>query len=170
MEKKPVSSAKEWREKGRGTEVITLPSGVSVEIKKPDLMDLVFAGTIPLSLANSMETMGKRMVAGQMTDEDIQEIGRLMNDVLVALSINPKVVHDGQLTKSTESENVISVNEIMFSDKFDFFQKIMKVGGESKALLPFRGVKQSPASGGGSRKVRSKTKRSNRNKKSGSRA
>jgi len=165
MENKPLTTAKEWRDKGRETEVIELPSGVIIEILKPNLLNLVFAGTLPLSLANSLEAVGKRMKSGKLNDEDIQEVGKLTNDVLIVLAVNPKVVATG--TATTESE--ISVDDIQFSDKFDFFQQVMDVGGTSKKLEPFRKVEQRPDTGGGGGAVRKTPKRNKRNKKTNKR-
>ncbi len=161
MENKTVSSAKEWREKGRETEVIKLPSGASIEIRKPELLDLVFAGAIPLTLARGLENMGKTLSSGNMSDEDVQEINTMVNNALVILSINPKVIEG-----NAANENEISVDEILFSDKFHFFQLLT---GGSKPLKPFRKVKRSPDTGGGSRKVRPKAKRNNRSRKSNKR-
>lgn len=107
-----VSNAKEWGAKAK-TELLTLPSGAVIEIKKSRLKPLLLANILPYDLLAKIVGNKKN---GSMTDEDRLEMinaTKKLFEIISTSVISPKIVVDAV---PDERNNEISIYDIPDDD------------------------------------------------------
>lgn len=107
-----ISSAKEWGAKSR-TELLTLPSGVVIEIKVSKLKPLLLANILPYDLLAKIVKGGKN---GNMTEQDRLEMINATKKLFEIISISvisPRIVVD---RVPDEGKNEISIYDIPDED------------------------------------------------------
>lgn len=121
LNRKP-SSGSEWRRARQQTDVVDLPSGNTVELRKVKLMDLVVQGKIPQLLQPVIdELFEKRDVTSSMTDSLIKST-RIYDVVCRAAFVSPRVVDQ------PVADDEVSLDDIDFEDKAFVFQHLQGVG------------------------------------------
>jgi hypothetical protein len=116
---------REWREKRRG-ERKTLPSGLTVTVRRCDLMDLAEQGGIPTPLVAMAEPMVATGV--RLSVPDFPKYAPVINLVVKACLVDPVVA-------DTADETHVAITELSLKDRL----AIYRWANEGAArLLPFR--------------------------------
>lgn len=138
-----VSSAKDFvlRRKQRDeAQPLELPSGLVVEVKRPEVDKLIKAGHIPSDLAVSLQKASSRGEAGLQGD-DLKKYYELTDLVVVHSVVTPKVLKSGkELTDEQYEEGFVSIDDISETDK-SFIMNFVQTGVAD--LKPFRAEQQS---------------------------
>lgn len=124
------------------TEVVQLPSMVGTdvfaEIRRPDLIDLVFAsnGDAPDFLTQLVlnQLNGKKTdkVEVRITRETLPELVEVVNSVAIASLVRPRLRRDDEVDPTR-----ISVRRLSFADRLFVFNKVIG-SGEYAAAKSFR--------------------------------
>jgi len=134
-----VISVTDWKEQLRDSELLTLPSGATVRIrKKVSLIDCAIAGYIPMSsLKKAVETVdaskGKDADAfDSMNDDEIAGFNDILRRVAVRLIMEPKL-------SLIDEANSVWVHDISVEDLMVVFNSFLEAGGEGgkEDLSPF---------------------------------
>lgn len=135
-----------WREKRRG-ETFKLPSGLSVTIRKADLLDLAAQGRIPSMLVDA---------ANQMVEGDAVKVERFAGQIeVINLVVSACLVEPAAAEKADETH--ILVTELTVQDRMAIYNWASQGVAE---LRPFRAEEGKPAgAGSGIQAVRDETER-----------
>jgi hypothetical protein len=135
---------KSWREKRAG-ERFDLPSGLSVRLKKLDLLDLAAQGMIPTTLAGA----ANKLVGGTgLKVEEFESQVEVINLIVQACLVEP-------LAADEADENHIRVDELAVMDRLAIYNW---ASAGAARLRPFRDEEgQSAAAGPGGEAVRGET-------------
>jgi len=132
--KEEIITADAWKQLGKNTWIVKLPSGANVELKQFNLFESAALGHIPLNLVNlSMscaEKMSSRDGFKQLSSKELESMIELINKITLKAVVNPKV-------SETEEAGVILLSDISVNDKFAIFAAINEVKEGSRQLLPF---------------------------------
>lgn len=111
-------SPKEYRQKI--TKTVVAPSGAEFVIKKVRGRDFVFSEYIPIELFSEEQeiTVARR--------EELKSISRLMDEVIIAGVIEPKIV-DKDSSECTDDE--LSIKELTDEDSIFLFNQITEFSG-----------------------------------------
>jgi hypothetical protein len=124
------SSAAAWKEKSSPFDIIPLPSGANVKIKKARLLDYIMSGYLPLYAFDEIQSISQRMTTSEnalkIEPADLQKLYGWVDKVVVLSCESPKVV------ESDPDEDSVLVSDISFEDKLEIFNHIMR---EGRALL-----------------------------------
>lgn len=109
MAKKKVTSASEWVT----SETVELPSGRVAELKAPDMASLLLSdGSLPDSVLNKFLFASDEDQDDKMDVKAFKQMLPLMNHVVMATFVSPKVVESG-----ADYETEINVSDVVMSDK-----------------------------------------------------
>lgn len=116
---------------------VVLPSGLTVQLKRASLEDLVIGGGIPDTLSS---LVGELMEGNEfkMGANKLNEMIGIFNVVVRACMVNPPVA-------DRPSDTHIGIDEISFADKQAIFDW---ANGDAKALRPFRGERKEQTDAG----------------------
>jgi hypothetical protein len=115
-----VTTAKQWRQKARARWRVTLPSGATVEARRPDFTALIGQGVID----------GDALVRC-LAAPDVKSRYELM--LPVANSVLPAVVTNPPICATPNGDGSISVEEIPASDRMAIF---LWAGGWNTTPVP----------------------------------
>lgn len=135
-EKKPTS-ASAWR--AQATPLVTLPSGVEVELKRPDLEAYMLKGELPQTLSEIAYGVGKKIamkggvdlddVSKELKSESDEDVRKTTNETLEfkrkltkETVVNPKVILEGEA-----GEGEILISDIPVQDR-DFIYHYAMTG------------------------------------------
>lgn len=154
-----VTPANQWK---RQTEILSLPSGVVVELQRPSTIDTILTnGNLPEGLANVM--IDAFVTGGQsefkMKGEDLPAFADLVNTLCRAAFVSPKIVAAD--VEPNYDANEISINDVKDIDRMFILGWVTKAGGKAAAVTKFSGRKQKQManlpSGPNGKAVRTKT-------------
>lgn len=126
-----ASSAAEFKKRAAGR-VLPLPSGLAVTAKRVDLQAFIGHGTVPNPL---MEVVSEALEKGNKMDpsamvedetgkvdiEQVREMYEMVNTVVVASVVNPKV-HPVPEDMDERDDDLLYVDEVEDEDKMFIFQ------------------------------------------------
>jgi len=126
------SSIEDWQKTTSKTEKIKLPSGIVVEIRKLDLLDLTIAGHIPLSLLTSLMKVSDSFREGKfdVSEEELSNMLIMVQKAAVKAVINPPLSFDG-------TKNTMDVRQVDSADLFTIFGESIKGGDVGGKLVTF---------------------------------
>jgi len=113
---KKVNSFSDWKAKKNITEILDLPSGISIEVRKLNLLEQASCGNIPIELFNTASETSSKMAGGKgkMSGDEIKSMLSMIDKITVLSVVSPIVT----------SENV---SEIPFDDKMEIFAYNSKI-------------------------------------------
>jgi hypothetical protein len=132
-----ASSATEWKKKAAG-ELIDLPSGLTMRVRKIGIQALMKTGIMPNSLMGIVQSsldkgkgrpgMDEAAVMELIGDEKkVREIGEFMDKMVIAVAMEPKIhpmpaVVDG--VEAARDDDLVYVDEVAEEDKMFLFQVV----------------------------------------------
>jgi len=127
-----VSTVGDWQEILAKTRKIKLPSGIIVEIRKLDLLDLVISKYIPLSLLSNMIKVSDGFKKGKFEtgQDDLVSMVDMLRRAAVRAVVNPSLSMDG-------AENTMDVMQISTSDLLFIFQHSIDTAEIGSDFAPF---------------------------------
>ena len=164
-----ISTAREWAAKNEEEEIIDLPSGARVKVRKLHMFEVAALGHISFSVVGSVlksiaafESPASKdgdFAWTSVTEEDINNMLDLFRRTAVVAVVEPEVKFD----PAPEEEDIVDVKKIPFEDLVVIFDKSIRKGATD--MLPFRGEERPGANGrSSSSALRPKAKRTTRNK------
>ena len=108
LELTSASEIRKFKEQRETGQVIELPSGIVVRVRKPDISKLITDGEIPnelLSIALGKESLD------EMTPEGIQKGLQMMNLLVCHSLVSPKIVEE------SPQDNEILISDLSEEDK-----------------------------------------------------
>lgn len=128
-----VSTLHDWKSKIGGEYNFLLPSGITVRLKKLNIVDLVLSGFVPISLFPAMvklsENLTKEDGTKDVDQEDLKSFYNLLNKIVIKAVQTPKVTEKGD-------KNSISIFDVEVSDKLAIFMEVIDFKG-AQDLQPF---------------------------------
>ncbi len=125
---KSVTSFEQWIEKSNKTEIIILPSGAVVELRRLNILEEAALGHISFELVNDAIAVSEKMSGAskeyKIVDKNLTNMMTLVNKVTVLATVKPEV-------------SVENVGKIPIDDRMEIFNYVMRVP-ESRTLQPFR--------------------------------
>lgn len=125
---KSVTSFEQWIEKSNKTEIVTLPSGAVVELRRLNILEEAALGHISFELVNDAIAVSERMSGAskenKIVDKNLTNMMTLVNKVTVLATVKPEV-------------SIENVSKIPIDDRMEIFNYVMHVP-ESRTLQPFR--------------------------------
>lgn len=135
-----ASSASEWKKKAAG-QLVDLPSGLTMRIRKIGMQTLMSTGIMPNSLMGIVQSsldkgkgrpgMDEAAVMELIGDEKkVREIGEFMDKMVIAVAMEPKIHPLPVLAGGVEAvdgerdENLVYVDEVAEEDKMFLFQVV----------------------------------------------
>ena len=122
-----------WKNSKTKLFLVTLPSGIVVEMKKLNLMECSIAGYIPFSLFTKVLNMSEQLkdtsLWEKVPDNDMTDIGTVFRKVAMLAVTSPPITEDGE-------DGSISVHDIPFEDLALIFTRTVK-GDTSSSLVTF---------------------------------
>jgi len=115
---------RDWREKRSATEELALPSGLTVKLRRFDLIDLVAEGQIP----ETLDALVRKATSEGFGINEARQFAPLVNAVARACLVEPAI------GEQSDDEH-ITLTEIPFSDRLEIFQW---ANGAANALQSFR--------------------------------
>jgi hypothetical protein len=125
----------EWRKKQNHGEIVTLPSGLEVTLRKASIMDLAERGQIPAPLAGTVNEMMRGGGKRTYTLSDFAEFSGIINVVAGACIVDPPVAEVGD-------DSHLALTELPIEDRLQIFNW---ANGEANHLIPFRKEDGEPA-------------------------
>jgi hypothetical protein len=113
-------------------EVLELPSGLSVKVRRPSVTALIKTGHIPADVAAAMQNVAP---GKQLQGNDMKKYLELLDLIVLNSVVEPKVVASGQ-----QADDAISVDDLDDLDK-QFVMQYVQSGVTD--LTPFRTVASS---------------------------
>lgn len=129
-----VYTASAWKAL-RKTVALALPSGMTIEARRPDAAQLAMWDKVPLGLLSQAG-------AAQLSDEQTEELARYMRELLMFCCVRPRISLD------PKSEEEIHPREIPEGD-WQFIVRWALRAEEAAALAGFRGRGNGAESGSG---------------------
>ena len=123
----------QWKQATRPRE-IELSDGLTALIRPVRIENLVMARRIPMTLLKRVETMQRRVSAGQPQAEDAVEMAELIDAVVLAAVVEPRVTADGD-------DDSIALFDIPWADRVRIFEEAQK---PAAALATFPGRSGEP--------------------------
>ena len=117
-------SASEWKR----THEMTLPSGNTGEFKRVALMDLIAQGGIPDTLSGLAAEISNKDKIAALTVEDLKKYVGVVNIVVKAAFVTPKVA-------DVAGPDTLAVSEVDYVDRLEIFKW---ANGAATTLRPFR--------------------------------
>lgn len=125
------SSPQDFKKKRRIGHMLTLPSGLVIKVKSVDLVGLVASGSVPNSLLETIQRhlapLGENAtvesaseLAAQMEPEDLAKAFSLMDNVVVAMAMDP-IIHPMPATEDDRKDDLLYVDELEGEDKLEMF-------------------------------------------------
>lgn len=114
----------EWRSKKRAE--LDLPSGLTVVVRKANIVDLAISGGIPETLTNDLMALANGPV--EVDAQDLPKLAPIFDAVARACLVEPAI-------GETADDDHITLEELDFEDKIAIFQWTMEA---TNALKPFR--------------------------------
>lgn len=136
QEELKVSSAQSFRAKRDArnkTEMVELPSGEVVELKRPAIDRLIREGHIPADVAVSVQRL-QGQDSGTLKGKELKDYFEVIDLITIYSIVSPKV-KKGELTDAEYDEGFISINDIEENDKV-FVMQYVQSG--NKDLSKFR--------------------------------
>lgn len=124
----------EWKARLEPREV-ELSGGLTVLIRPVELQNLVISGRVPLTLLRQAQAI-KPQKDGSYKDEEVMKLAGLIDAVVLAAVVDPKVTEDG-------GEDSIALADIPYADRVRIFEEANR---PAAALQNFR---QQPNGDGG---------------------
>ena len=124
-------SASEWKR----THEMTLPSGNTGEFKRVALMDLIAQGGIPDTLSGLAAEISNKDKIAALTVEDLKKYVGVVNIVVKAAFVTPKVA-------DVVGPDTLAVSEVDYVDRLEIFKW---ANGAATTLRPFRPESQKRA-------------------------
>lgn len=137
-----VSSAKDFvlRRKQRDeSQPLELPSGLVIELKRPDVDKLIKAGHIPSDLAVSLQKSSGANGAG-LQGSDLTKYYELTDLIVLNSVTNPKVLNEKEITEAQYEAGYVGIDDLEEVDK-SFIMNYVQTG--VKDLKPFRPEQES---------------------------
>lgn len=132
-------TAKEWGGK-RKTEVITLPSGAEVEVKKSKLRPLLLANILPYELLSKV-LKGKQDEMTEQDRVDMISASFKLFELITQTVVSPKICIEG-----IPKEDEISIMDIPDED-IDYLRGYIMGTKEAHDVEPFRAESASVTAG-----------------------
>lgn len=133
-----VSSLSEFRNKNP-IEVVTLPSGLVVKLRKPSVTRMATMGNLPTQLLSFLDKNGNNPSEESLKKpENLQMLLLMMKYMIIDVFVEPKV-------SMTGTNEVLGIDELLESD-IEFLQKWINQGVES--LKTFRTESEQPDGAG----------------------
>jgi len=134
---KTASSAADWKKQAAG-ELVDLPSGLTMRVKRIGIQTLMKTGIMPNSLMAIVQSsldkgkgrpgMDEAAVMELIADEKkVKEIGDFMDKMVIAVAMEP-IIHplpkvvDG--VEANRDDNLVYVDEVAEEDKMFLFQVV----------------------------------------------
>ncbi len=124
----------QWRASQRAE--LTLPSGLTVRLKKKTLITLAAEGQIPDTLSNLVDDMQARKTT-KVELSEFPQFAPLVDIVVRVCLVEPKLV----LSEAEEDDEHITLESLDFEDRMEIFNWANR---GAKKLAPFR-PEQAPA-------------------------
>ena len=92
---KKVSSLAAWKKASEKTEMFTLPSGITIEVKPLNLLEQVYSGHLPMTMVNEMmkvsEKMGSTSGWEELSEEDLGKLLEVIRRITILAVVEPKI-------------------------------------------------------------------------------
>jgi hypothetical protein len=137
MSTKNIIAASEWGKKRRETQILDLPSGATVEIKKLNLLEMILANKVPMELVTQIVASSEHLKNvkdgnfDQIKGSELENLNLMINRMTALATVNPTVKLEGL----TDGE--VSVEDIPYLDKLTIFNNCIDTEG-IEALNSFR--------------------------------
>lgn len=132
-----MTTAKEWGGKVR-TEMLLLPSGAEIEVKKSKLKPLLLANILPYELLSKV-LKGKQDEMSEQDRVDMISASLKLFELITQTVISPKIIISG-----LPKEDEISILDIPDED-IDFLRGYIMGNKDAHAVEPFRAESASTA-------------------------
>jgi hypothetical protein len=115
--------------KSRARKLITLPSGLEVEIRKFNLLDFVGVGDLPFPVDGNPPAASSRTPEKDRRRE-VEEIERYSNRAIITGCVNPRFTD----SEDDENENVVHVRDLDREDWQAVVTEIFEWSGVSQGV------------------------------------
>lgn len=148
------STPQDFKKKRQVGIMLDLPSGLSIKVRSVDLVSLVVSGKIPNALLATVqghldgvdpETTEQEAtkMAEKMSPEELAEVFSVMDTLVVAMAMEPKI-HPAPSDEASRSDELVYVDELEGEDKlfmFNWSQQAMErvkrfPGGPEASMAP----------------------------------
>lgn len=135
---KKATSAADWKKKSAG-ELVELPSGCVMRLRKIGMQTLMSMGIMPNSLMSIVQKgldkgsgragMDEEMALELISDEKkVREIGEFMGKMVIAVAMEPKIHPLPKMVDGVEVEerddDLVYIDEVVEEDRMFIFQLI----------------------------------------------
>lgn len=114
---------KEKRKQYNEVKTMEMPSGIFLEVRRPDVAKLVRQGHIPADVAVDISNMIDRAQQShkngaefKLSDDEYKKYMNTVDDIAIASIVSPKV-KKGEVTEQEYDDNIISVDDLEQIDK-----------------------------------------------------
>ena len=132
-----TSKASQWKKSIVLEQDIKLPNGVTIKVRKLDLIEQAAAGHIQIPLLMGVVETAKKMSSSDnpwsdTKKEDINKFLTVLKEVAVLACVDPRV------SFNPEDANVMDVMEIPMDDLMAIFSTVQFMGGGASSFRRFR--------------------------------
>jgi hypothetical protein len=129
-----VTSVANWKKKKQQDEILELPDGMVVKVRKLDLVDLAVTGYVPLALVTTLMETGEKLQdpekLGSVDQEELKKLNGMLRAVALRAVVEPAL-------SEVDHDDTVSLDDIGTVNLLAIFTACVDTSG-SAVFAPFR--------------------------------